>query len=98
MFIYRNDAEHPIGLNVRNLRKKRMMAVHDLAIDSGISFETITHIEDYSRSTVTVAELKALSVALGVTTDLLLRFDSMAVKTANESQLFNYARVSRPII
>ena len=75
-----------------------MIAVHDLAIDSGISFETISHIEDYSRSTVTAAELKALSAALGVTTDLLLCFDSMAVKSAEESQLFNYARVSRPII
>ena len=94
MKVYQNDARHPIGSNLRSERKRCCMAVVDLSAASGISFETIYRIENFSRAEVSESELNALAGAIGVNPEILLE-PAPVVKGLSSYQP---ARISRPII
>ncbi|NLG24297.1 MAG: helix-turn-helix transcriptional regulator [Clostridiales bacterium] len=60
------------GRRVRRVRRERGMAQYELAAKAGVSVSFLGHIERGTR-VASIATLYALSEALGVTTDFLLK-------------------------
>lgn len=70
MVMYDN-LDNRIGMNVGFHRRIQEKAIMDLAAESGLTFERIDAIEDFSQKTVTEAEVKALAGALKINRDRL---------------------------
>ena len=94
MMTHQNNIHHPIGINLRNERKRCGMAIIDLSVASGISFETIYRIENLTRTEVSESEINALAGAISINPEILLG-PAPVVKG-----LISYqpAHISRPII
>ena len=82
MVTYENLKNY-IGTNVSFHRRIQDLSINDLAKKSGLSSDTISDIEDYSRETVSDVEVKALSTGLGISHDRL--FDAYPHAEENEN-------------
>ena len=66
-----DNLENRIGMKVGFHRRIQEKSIMDLAAESGLTFERINTIEDFSQKTVTETEVKALAGALKINRDRL---------------------------
>lgn len=61
-----NNIENRIGTNVHFHRRIQEKSIKALSAESGLTFETISGIEDFSQTYVTNTEVKAIAGALKI--------------------------------